>query len=85
MNLNVYYTNEDKKYTAKNIIEYLNRGLRTFSKFGKTSSNNLSIVISERDSGGGYCRDELISLSSLKGFSDLDIFHFICHEFAHMW
>ena len=85
LNVKVYYTNEDKKNTAKNLLKYLNSGLRIFSRFGKTSTNNLSIVIGERDSGGGYCRPELISLSSLDGSSDLDIFHFICHEFAHMW
>ena len=85
INVNVYYTNEDKKDIAKNIIKYLNSGLNIFSRFGKTSTKNLSIVIGERDDGGGYCRPELISLSSLEGYNELDNFHFICHELAHMW
>lgn len=85
MDVKSYYTKTDKKPIANKIIDYIDIVSKTFLKFGQTSIKNLSIVIGDRTEGGGYCRPGLIVLSSPENFDELGYFHFISHEFAHMW
>lgn len=85
--IKVYYSSHESENIANKIYKYGVDILKVFNdRFGSIDNNNLSVVITPRNEGGGYCRTGLIVLCSRNSLeNEVWSFSGIAHEIAHLW
>ncbi|MGL5716060.1 MAG: M1 family aminopeptidase [Paraclostridium sp.] len=82
----IYYVDEQHSNLAQKISEISKYIMKQYSSFGYVETEKLSIVIAQREDGGGYCRPNLVVVTPDDEYKDeIEYFKFIAHELAHIW
>lgn len=97
-NINTYYMDNELAEVASRINYQASWLFKKFSEtFGEIKNDGIDIFLAPRHDGGGYCRDNLIVLTtSVDGSIENNIkdaspeqqiktFRFIAHELSHLW
>lgn len=85
MTIKICSASAEGEKIAEKIEEHLGFIIKTcFEYFGKTNTEEFTIVIAPRLEGGGYCRSGLLVITHEDG-DDKNYFKFLAHEISHLW
>jgi len=84
--VNTYFIDYRDREFAMDIANYSKLIFNKYFNFGKIGEKELSIVLLPREEGGGYCRPNLVVLTT-GNYSNNKIgyFKYLAHELAHLW